>query len=315
MNILVVGGTGFLGRRIVEKLLDKECQIIVMARKSGNFPDYIKEKIKMAIGDIRILSDVIKIIKEYKVDRIIHSAYTLTAEGENNPYLAVQVNILGTCNIFEAARLFGIKRVVFASSIAAYADAKHYGDNYVNEDELLLRPPSIYGASKVFNELMASKYENKYGMEIISVRISAVYGLDREDRGVTAWFSQMLNGVVNNKEVELNIRPDQLSSFICVNDVAEQLVRLVFKEKLSHRLYNSGGATLTPSEFYEILKKYYPNAQVKFNENAPRWPYPPKVDGSRLEQEIDYKIKDPEDGVLEELNRLRRMLNMPALKK
>jgi nucleoside-diphosphate-sugar epimerase len=115
----------------------------------------------------------------------------------------------------------------------------------------------------------------------------------------------MVAAAVKGEPVKIGIRPGQKANFIYVDDVAEQLVRMIRKEKLSFRMYNSGGITSTPADFAKIVKKYIPGADISFAENAPQWPYPPMVDGSRLEREIDLKVRQPEDGLLEQINQER----------
>lgn len=301
MRILVTGGSGFIGRQVVNKLLDQGHKVVIMSRNPSTGGDENPD-LAAVRGDIRFFPDVSKIVFENKIERIVHVAYALTAEGEANPLLAVQVNALGASHIYEAARLAGIKRVVVSGSIAAYAPPELYGDRPITEDEDLMKPTSIYGATKVLNEFMASRFEARYGTEIPSLRISAVYGAGRAERGVTAWASQLVAGAVNSQPVSIRLRPDQLSNFIYVDDAAEQLVRLTLADRLSYRVYNSGGSTSTPAEFADIVKKYFPDLTVQFDPQAPKWPYPYKIDGSRLEEEFSFKPRSPEEGILAQIN-------------
>lgn len=298
----VVGGSGFIGEQVVKKLLHRGEEVVVMSRRPGIFKE-LQNKLAAVPVDVRVFSDVIRAIHDFGIDRIIDVAYMLTAEGERYPLSAIQVNVLGTCNIFEAARVCGVKRVVFSSSIAAYGSQDCYGDRLVTADEILLKPVSIYGATKVLTEFLASSFETKFGIEIPVVRIGAVYGAGREERGVTAWTSQLVSSAVHGKPALINIRPNQQASFIYVEDVAEQLVRLCLAQKLNYRLYNSGGYTSTPSQFAKIVGKYFPDADIKFNEEAPLWPYPYKVDGTRIAKELNWEIRDPEAGLLAQINK------------
>lgn len=313
MRILVTGGSGFIGQRVVNGLLSKGHQAVVFSRQPRISSTQQQAGASMARGDIRIFSDLLKAVNEHQVDRIIHVAYALTAEGEANPMLALQVNVLGASNVFEAARLTGVDRVVFCSSIAAYAAPDYYGDRPVTEDEDMMKPVSIYGATKVLNEFMASRFEVLYGTVTPVLRISAVYGTGRAERGVTAWTSQMVAAAVEGRPVFIKLRPDQLSNFIFVDDVGEQLIRLALADSLKHRVFNSGGYTSTPSEFAAIVCKYYPELKVNFDPQAPKWPYPHKVDGSRLENEIGYKVRSPEEGLLEQINQVRAGLGQASI--
>jgi nucleoside-diphosphate-sugar epimerase len=315
MRILVTGGIGFIGGRVVERLLNSGNKIVVMDRRTQVFPEVIQDKIENVAGDIRAFSDIMRVIHDFKIDRIIHVAYALTTESEADPLAAIQINVLGTCNIFEAARICEIERVVFCSSMAAYGPQECYGDRPVKEDEILMKPVFIYGATKVLNEFMASRFEKKFGLEIPVLRIAAVYGKGREERGLTAWASHLVSNVVRGKPAFINLRPDQLSSFIYVDDVVEQLTRLCLAETLNYRIYNSGGFTSTPREFSEIIKKYYPDSNIKFDENAAPWFYPYKMDGTRIANEFNWEIRDPEAGLLDQINQERFSLGLEPLKR
>lgn len=302
MKVLVTGGTGFIGVNLVKKLLAGGHNPVVLSRRPTFGDAELAGKVEVLSADLRDFADTVRCIHHSGASRVVHVAYALTAEGEANPHWAVQVNVLGTNNLFEAARLSGIDRIIFCSSIAAYATPDMYGDRAVEEDEVLLRSKSIYGATKALNEFMAAKFEAKYGVEIVSIRISAVYGSGREARGVTAWTSEMVAAAVANRKIKLGIRPDQKSNFIYVEDSAEQLMRLVVKKKLHYRIYNSGGVTSTPAHFAQIVRKYIPGADIQFDETAGHWPYPHLVNGRRLENEIEFQVRQPEDALLEQLN-------------
>ena len=308
MRVLVIGGSGFIGQRLVGRLLAEGHMVAILSRNpffdsqgTGTEPQLIK-------GDIRIFPEVMKAIREQQSERIVHVAYTLTAEGEAYPYQALQVNALGSGNVFEAARLSGVKRVVFCSSIAAYAPPEFYPDRAVTEEEVLMKPTSIYGATKVLNEFLASRFEARYGVEMPALRISAVYGAGRADRGVTAWTSQMVESALSREPVTVKLRPDQWANFIYVDDVAEQLFRLTNKDHLDHRIYNSGGQTARAEDLAHVVRRTYIDLRVAFDPQAPAWPYPHRVDGSRLEREIGFVPRGIEEGLRVQMNeqRLRR---------
>ena len=315
MKILVTGGAGFIGSRTVKKLVKQNHDVTVMSRSPLIDDPEVAGKVGVVGGDMRLFGDVMKAVKTAEPDVIIHLAYALTAAGEADPYWAIQVNVLGANSFFEAARLTGVKRVIFCSSIAAYATQEKYGQRMVTEEEDLLKSGSIYGQTKALNEFMAAKFEAKYGVEVPSVRISAVYGSGREARGVTAWTSNMVAAAVAGKPVRIALRQDQQANFIYVEDSAEQLVRLALADSLQYRIYNSGGTTSTPGEFAAIVRKYYPQADISFDDNAPRWPYPHLIDGSRLENEVGFRVRDAEDGLLEQINQERINQGMEPLTK
>jgi len=223
--------------------------------------------------------------------------------------------VLGACYVFEAARMAKVERIVFCSSIAAYASQDCYGDRPVTEDEILMKPAFIYGATKVLDEFMAATFERKHGLEIPVLRIAGVYGKGREEGGLTTWTSQLVSNAVRGKPSFVPLRPDQQGSFIYVDDVVEQLIRLCLAERLNYKIYNSGGYTSTPKDFGDILKRYYPEADITFDQHASRWPYSYRMDGTRIARELNLEIRDLEAGLLDQINEERFSLGLQPLER
>ena len=305
MRVLVIGGGGFIGSRVVDKLSKSASEIVVMDAKQTAANQHDKKSPRKISGDTRSFSDVVRAINEFKVERIINLAYMLTSAGEEDPFSAIQINIAGTCNVFEAARLYGVERVVFCSSIAAYGPQEYYGDRLVCEDERLMAPSFLYGATKVLNEFLSSTFETRFRLKIPVLRIGAVYGGARDEKSLTSWTSQLLRNVVKGKVANVPLRRSQMVSFVHLDDVAEQLVGLCCKKNLKYRLYNSGGVTSSVGQFCAILKKYYPKADIRFNNRAPLWPYVYRIDGRRIADELKIEIRGLESGIMEQINEER----------
>jgi nucleoside-diphosphate-sugar epimerase len=116
------------------------------------------------------LEDLLNLIKVFSIDRSINMAAILTGAFEENPRQAIKTNALGICNVFEAARLLGIPRVVYASSVGVYGPAREYGDREVTEDDHL-HPGNAYGLTKQLAEILAERYHELYGIEISGLRL------------------------------------------------------------------------------------------------------------------------------------------------
>jgi len=316
MATLIIGGTGFIGKAVVRRILQTEEKVVVMSRRSHAFSEDIQHRVDNVTGDVRSFSDVMKIVHDYEIDRIIHAAYMLTRASAENPMSAIETNVMGSANVFEAARITGVKRIVFCSSLTVYAAQEYYGNRVVTEEETLLKPASLYGATKLLDEYIASSFQNKYGLDIIFLRIAGVYGLGTEKSALMSWPSKITGAGISGDSVHIPIRPDEKASFIHVQDVAEQISRLCFADNLNYQVYNSGGYAGSGREFLDIVKKYYPNIAVNFDENAASfWPYPSMLDGTRLSQEIDWKIRDAETGLLDMINEERLSMGLEVLNK
>src|SRR5208282_2494552 len=132
MACLITGGTGFIGSRIVRDLVREGQPVIIF----DSFPQmnavkqFLSESelggVKFLQGDILDLASLFRVCKEYEVENIIHMAYFKILHAKANPLWATRVNCEGTGNVFEAARILRLKRVVWASSIAVFGPPEMY---------------------------------------------------------------------------------------------------------------------------------------------------------------------------------------------
>src|SRR2546422_9231089 len=162
MAILVIGGTGFIGPRLMRRLVGRGETVMCMDLNPGAVSPFaaMPSEATLIRGDVTRFDDVMRTVLQVKPDRLINLAYGLGA-GEGNPHQVMRLDVLGMDNCFEAARLGGVKRVVYASSIAVSGQQSHFGDRLGNEDE----PPdgpTQYAVHKLFNELQARTHMQNY---------------------------------------------------------------------------------------------------------------------------------------------------------
>ena len=142
MTVLVVGGTGFIGPRLIRKLVERGERVACMdLNPASELLSGWEREVEVVRGDVTQFEDVMRTVIEFQPDRLINLAYRLGG-GEENPHHAIRLNILGMDNCFEAARLQGIRRVVYASSIAVSGQQSNFGDRAANEDD------ATYGTSQ-----------------------------------------------------------------------------------------------------------------------------------------------------------------------
>src|SRR5262249_23890629 len=128
-------------------------------------------------GDVTRFEDVMRLVLEVKPERLINLAYGLGA-GEGNPHQVMLLDVLGMDNCFEAARLGGVRRVVYASSIAVSGQLSNFGVRPASEDDPTYGTRQ-YAMHKIFNEFQAKKFIRTYGMSITGVRPANVTGPDK----------------------------------------------------------------------------------------------------------------------------------------
>ena len=182
----------------------------------------------------------------------------------------------------------GIKRVVYASSIAVYGLQSSFGDRPVTEEDHCY-PTSVYMAHKLWNEFMARKYMERYGMVIPGLRIVNVAGMGRT-KGFSAWQSKCIDAVAVGKPFTIPSRRDQKLLIIYVDDTAELFARLCLEETLNYPVYNSPAYCVTAEEWANAIKEFVPDAEIEFDETAPEQPNVYNSSSERIEKELNFRI-------------------------
>ena len=309
MKILVTGGLGFIGSRVVLQLLKRDISVIVAdldinknkirlendIKKIGKDTNLIKyEKL-----DITNIKNVEKIFQEYNLDSVINLAYGIGAICEDNPLLASKINIVGTTSIFEMIVKYKIRRLVFASSETVYgANQEFFGNKAVTEDDFagIDNHFFTYGVMKLLNEFMAEKYIKKHGCSIAYTRPSVVFGYGRQNTALN-WAEDFAAKPAINKTANLPFSKKNKDSWIYVEDCAEQLVRLALKDKLNYSCFNTGSETLDGHQLEKTVKKIIPNANLIFDENIKSTPLIDEQNDERIRKEINFNPRSFEEGV------------------
>ena len=140
-TVLVTGGTGFLGSYVAEDLVGAGHDVVAydlstddrILAKLG-----VADEVTIRRGDVSEATDVVRAVRETGATHVVHLAALLTNTARENPRSALDVNVVGTNNVLEAARTFDdqVDRVAWASSAAVYAPPYNYDTRFVDEDEI-----------------------------------------------------------------------------------------------------------------------------------------------------------------------------------
>jgi nucleoside-diphosphate-sugar epimerase len=310
MSILVIGATGFIGPRLIRKLVARGQTVVGMDLNPGAaaFGD-VPIGAPVVRGDVTQFEDVMRAVLDVKPERVINLAYGLGA-GEGNPHQVMRLDILGMDNCFEAARLGGVKRTVYASSIAVSGQQSHFGERLVTEDDAVYGE-SQYAMHKIFNEFQAKKYIKNYGMSIVGVRPSNVTGPDKVRGSVD--HVQLMVDAARGKPVRLP-KKGFMRLLIHVEDIAEVFVRVLLADAPRHSLYNSGGIPCSLGELADIVRGFLPDAQITFDQEGGREDSGNfLVDWSRLAKEFGVEYPGLHTRVLEVINDVRRSEGLPLV--
>jgi UDP-glucose 4-epimerase len=243
MKILITGGAGFIGSHTAEELLKAGARVRVYdnlsSGKRANLRGLDAEFIK---GDIRDKNRLRAAVKG--VDRVLHlAALVSVADSVLSPERSHDINATGTFNVFEAARLAGVKRVVAASSAAVYGNAPALP----KKETMAPMPESPYGVGKLLAEYYAGVYWRLYGLETVCLRYFNVYG-PRQDAsspysGVISRFGAALAG---KKDLTVYGDGRQTRDFVSVKDVAAANVSALLSAKAGKgEVFNIGTGRAT----------------------------------------------------------------------
>jgi len=291
-RILVTGGTGFIGRFAMEALANAGAELLCFGRRP---PETNREEILFFQGDLTDPGALVPIVRDKEVDTIVHLAGFGTTRVQSNPQPGVMVNVMGTSNVLEAARMAKL-RVIFTSSIAVYGKVGPRRASGVGEDDEV-NPVTVYGAGKLLCEKIGQAYAQNYGVMFVALRLTAVYGFTnlagREVEHPT--FSDHAKRVIelplSGKPVLVETGGRQPCDFVYVKDVAQAIAKACTAEHLEHRVFNIGSGELrTLKDFEQIVRHYKTDVDVTIGEEPNlAYPFMGPVDISLAIDELGYK--------------------------
>lgn len=311
-TVLVTGGTGYIGSYVAKELVENGHDVVAYDLSTD---PRILEKLDIADaveirrGDVSESTDVVNAVAETGASRIIHLAALLTNTAESNPRAALDVNVQGTGNVFEAARTLDeqVERVAWASSAAIYAPPHNYDDGsdwWVTEDDLVY-PDTLYGATKGYNEHQARVYNEEYGVDHVAIRPTVAYGPYRETGG-SAFLANIIEkpAVGESFTVEYG---DQEVDWQHVEDIAQAFRIAAFTPEadLSQRIYNVRGELATIREAADTVRGIMPEADIDVSDEG-ELPWTQRLDMSAFQEDTGYEVKyDLETGFRKYIDVLR----------
>jgi nucleoside-diphosphate-sugar epimerase len=265
-------------------------------------------KVTSVRGDVTQFDEVMTAMTAANPERVVNLAYLI---GDNAPHAAVKLNILGMDNCFEAARLLGVKHTVYAGSFAPHGKQSHYGDRAVTEDDPV-HGEYQYAKHKIMNEWQALDYIEKYGMCITGIRCAYVTGPDKVRGSVN--HVRCITEPARGNPITLLCK-DEMVCAIHVDDMAEVFARVLMTDKPAHRVYNSGGTSISLGEIADIVRSYLPDANISFLQERGAKEHNPTylLDNSRLLSEFAIQYRPFRERVLQIINDIRRDVRLPLV--
>lgn len=288
-RILVTGATGQIGSELVPELrrmYGGENVVIGIHRRPprGDLGSGPLEKI-----DVTKKDNVEGVVKEYGIDTIYHMAAILSVAGEENPWLAWDVNVNGTYNVLEVARENGLDRVFVPSSIAAFGPETPRDRT---PQDTVLKPRTMYGLTKVSGELLSNYYFEKFGLDVRGVRYPGIISYKTPPGGGTTDYAvEIFHEAIKKGEYTCFLKEDSTLPMMYMPDCIKCTLDLMDADvsRLRHHGdYNVAAISFSPAELAEEIKKHIPDFVISYEPDhrqaiADSWPKTIDDSSARME--------------------------------
>ncbi len=294
-RVLVTGGAGFLGAAVVRRLAARGDQVVVLDNFQAGTPANLEglgSDVRLIPGDITDLSGLLLVVKEHRIQRIVHAAAIVSVISSlAAPNHVTRVNIEGTLNVLEAMRLFDVERAVHISSEEIYGPFRYEPA----DEEHPSAPTAAYGITKATSEQLGRFYRTVYKTDFISVRTSWVYGPGFPRQRIPR---TLIEAALAGRSLRLPHGGDARIDHTYLDDCVDGI--LLALDHVSHPfdVYNiASGEGRTLAEMVALVKELIPGAELSVGP-GPLWyderlVAPPKgaLDVSRARTVLGYRPK------------------------
>ena len=282
-TVLVTGALGCIGAWTVRELVVSDVPVVAFDRSTDprrlrqiTTPEQF-ERVRLVQGDITSLADLEETIRANAVDRIIHLGALQLPSCRADPVLGALVNVVGTVNVFQAARSAGIPRIVYTSSIAIFDWGPEKGRLVADAEA---RPASHYGVYKLANEGTARAYWNDFGVSSIGIRPMTVFGPGR-DQGLTSSPTKAVLAAVLGCAYEIGFGGRTL--FHYAGDVGRAMVAASSSSMEGAHVANLNGVRAPVSDVVDALHDLVGPSAEGITVAPTALPFPDDVDTSGLD--------------------------------
>jgi nucleoside-diphosphate-sugar epimerase len=306
-KILITGGCGFFGTWLLRRLLDDGDRPVVMdlARNTKRWEMVLSPAEVAAVpfhaGRIDDTEAFLALAMAEQPDAIIHLAGLQVPTCRTDPLAGAKVNVIGTLNVFEAAKALAaagraMPRIVYASSAAVFGPDAEYAETQVG-DASAPRPTTHYGAYKLCNEHTAKAYWIANRIPSVGLRPLTVYGPGR-DTGMTSFPTRAMAAAVKGQPFDIPFSGP--TAYIHMREVADMFVSCARRAVADGAVYTVGGDVLDTPTFIRALGRVLPGAAKLITCSGGDLPIASKMDDAALRRAYPGLLRIPlEQGIAE----------------
>jgi UDP-glucose 4-epimerase len=320
-TVMVTGSSGFLGSYIVRQLVQKGDEVVAFDVRSPTaelawllrkeWPD-----VKFYRGTVEDLGAIVRAVKENRVQMVVHAASVVDpAYLLQNPTVAYRINLGGTMNVLETARLEGLEKIVYTSTNGIFTSKKY---EPIDEDHPVISASEgpgngPYSASKLASEAFGLSYASAFGFKFISLRPSAVYGFGMQyPMYVKPMVENSVRGLPTRIETGRNFPRD----YTHVLDVTQAVTNALDRKPTGDSIFlvATGMKLVTPGEIIPLIKQQIPGCDIEIGDKMTDWnereiKYRGRISIRRAQEQLGYQPRfDIRTGLVEYIDTFRRYL-------
>jgi nucleoside-diphosphate-sugar epimerase len=312
MSVLITGGCGLIGSTLARMLVARGESVAVFDQAPAPWRfTGIEDKVRTIRGQLGTFSHVLEAFTQVKPSVVFHLGAMLSTPANDDPPGAFEANVQGTFHVLEAARLSGVERVRFTSTMATYGI--DIGGPTIGQNTLQ-RPTTLYGTTKVFGELLGRFYGTRYGLDFRAVRFPSVIGPGATSRHMSIYNAWAVEKAILGEPYDIFVEKHVRCAILYYKDAARSLVVLdaAPRESAKAVCYTLAGIEPVPSagDLAAAITAAFPKARIGFKPDAFAMAFHEKLQGlsydestarSELGWELQYTMPRMIEDFAEEL--------------
>ncbi len=266
MTVLVTGA-GFIGCHLARRIADAGNTVVLYdLSPNREFIQKIvgKDRTKIIAADMRDLPALVNALKEFQVHTLVHTAGLIGKRVAENSYTGATNNIVGTINVLEAARLQGLRRVVYVSTFGVY-DRSKIKEGPIREDAPI-GGHNLYTATKTCSEHLVHAYAHLYNLDTVIIRPAGAFGRGHYAGGSTVGMimRDLALNIIKGQPFTIDPKIYFTNEYVYAKDVALALDLACKVQDPKQRIYNAGSGVVTSADdLAQVVRDLAPKIEVK----------------------------------------------------
>ena len=299
-RILITGALGQLGQEFIKYFVKNNIYVLA---SDIRYPDN-KLNCDFEVANAMDINRLDNLVKKHKINTIYHLVAVLSAKGEENPFNSWKLNMESFQNIIEISITNKINKIFWPSSIAVFGTKSNLEN--VNQDPVL-NPSTIYGISKLSGEKLISYYNNKFDLDIRSLRYPGIISFEsKPGGGTTDYVMEMIESLKKGENYTCFLNKSSRLPMLYINDAILGTIKYMSTDKIKLSVkdsYNITGFSISPLELFEKLKEIGCKGKINYkpdfrNKIAETWPK--EIDDSVAKRDWNWEANYGLDETLKE---------------